>query len=127
MNLTLAHAPQPIKKSYSGVTEIVLPGFNAELDTVVLPMLAHLTQHSSQRWVTWITPMGLSKTGICKKLLQEYGFNLDKLRLIHLKDNQSSLKVFWDALSVGNSDTVVGSVDQLSDRDFKHLESAAHI
>ena len=106
----------------AGVTEVVLPEQSQSQLTLVLPMLAHLSRQSGDRWFTWIAPRNISR-----QMLTEYGFDLSKVRLIHTRDSEETLWVLWQALAEGNSDTVVASPGKVSDRALNRLEEAALI
>jgi cell division inhibitor SulA len=109
----------------TGVTEVVLPGdiesrkSEAQL-TMVLPMLAHLSHQAKDRWFSWIAPKGISK-----QILNDYGFDLSKVRLIHTRSEEETLWVLWQALAEGNSEAVVASPGRLTDKAFNSLEQAA--
>jgi cell division inhibitor SulA len=103
----------------SGITEIVLPAADDAL-SLVLPMLAYLSRSCGDRWLTWIAPKGVHRD-----MLVSYGFDVSKLRLVHVKSQEETLWVLWDALVAGNSQTVVASPGRLADRVVKALELAA--
>lgn len=103
-----------------GITEIVLPSSSEHQYAYVLPMLAHLSRECEDRWFTWIAPRGINR-----KLLLDYGFALDKLRIIYTRSDEDTLRVLWDALAIGNSDTVVVSYESLNEGDVSKLEAAA--
>lgn len=113
------HAPQQ-HTSPQGITEVVLPASSEHQYVYVLPMLAHLSRQCKDRWFTWIAPRGINR-----KLLLDYGFALDKLRIIYTRNDQDTLRVLWDALAMGNSDTVVVSYESLNESDVSKLEAAA--
>ncbi len=107
----------------TGVTEVVLPGdigSRAAQLAMVLPMLAHLSRQAKDRWFSWIAPQGISK-----QMLNDYGFDLSKVRLIHTRSEEDTLWVLWQALSEGNSEAVVASPGKLTDKAFSSLEQAA--
>ena len=103
----------------SGITEVVLPHAQDSLN-LVLPTLAHLSRQTGSRWLTWISPQGVSR-----EMLSEYGFDLSKVRLIHIRNQEELMWVLWDALVAGNSQTIVASPGKLSDKDLRSLETAA--
>ncbi len=119
------HSPHSLQTSlhkllHSGITEIVLPSESTQEYLLVLPMLAHLSRQSETRWFTWIAPRGINR-----KVLQDFGFALDKLRIVYTANDEETLWMLWDALSMGNSDTVVASHESLSAEDLRKLELAA--
>lgn len=116
----LSHSPS--SSNPQGITEIVLPASNEHQYAYVLPMLAHLSQQTGNRWFTWIAPRGINR-----KLLLDYGFALDKVRIIHTSNDEQTSWVLWDALAMGNSATVVVSHESLSAQDINKLEEAARI
>lgn len=120
------HNLQQTRQNHNtGVTEVVLPrdiqtrGNDTQL-ALVLPMLAHLSRQAKDRWFSWIAPKGISK-----QMLNDYGFDLSKVRLIHTRDEEETLWVLWQALAEGNSEAVVASPGKLSDKAFSKLEQAA--
>ncbi|RYZ93817.1 MAG: hypothetical protein EOO68_21380 [Moraxellaceae bacterium] len=106
-------------QSNIGITEVVLPGAEDSL-ALILPMLAHLSRTCADRWFTWIAPKGVHRD-----MLIDYGFDLTKLRLVHVKNAEEALWVCWDALVAGNSQTVVASPGRLSEKTVRALECAA--
>lgn len=119
--LSLLSALPESKPSNAGITEIILSEFGDDQSAILLPMLAHLTNKCNDRWLTWIAP-----TGINKALLQEYGFNLSRLRLIHPnKPADKAGALLWDALANGCSHTVVCTANNLTEQDYRQFENAA--
>ncbi len=110
-----ANQPAPPER----LTEIVLPNALGK-GAIVLPMLAHLSRENSDRWFTWIT-----EELIHKKTLEEYGFDLNKVRVIHSQSKEYAHWVFWEGLNNGNSSTVIATLDKLKDDELKTLELAA--
>jgi len=118
---TVSYSNARADESVSGITEIVLP----EIDTtsslsIVLPMLAHLSVQHDEKWFTWIAPRNVTKD-----LLADYGFAKHKVRLIHTRNDEECLWVFWDSLRIGNSGTVVAQLDTFSEIQRQKLESAS--
>lgn len=111
---------QPQPNHTTGVTEVVLPRDDQAQLAMILPMLAHLSRQSNDRWFSWIAPKGISK-----QVLTTYGFDLSKVRLIHTKNEEETLWVLWQALAEGNSEAVVASPGKLSDKILSMLEQAA--
>jgi cell division inhibitor SulA len=106
-------------QSNIGITEVVLPNSEDSL-ALILPMLAHLSRTCADRWLTWIAPKGVHRD-----MLVDYGFDVTKLRLVHVKNAEEALWVCWDALVAGNSQTVVASPGRLSEKTVRALECAA--
>lgn len=90
--------------SQPGVSEILIPAWEQTSIDLVLPMLAHLSHQAGNRWLTWISPTGLSKAKV-----EEFEFNTGNVRLIHSHNDAETLWAMWDALSLGTSAFVVGS------------------
>ena len=103
-----------------GVTELVLANDSPEHAALLLPMIAHLSKSCSDRWITWIAPQNITK-----QLLESYGVETRFVRLIHCNQEQNSLWITWEALTAGNSHTVIASPGKLTDRELKQLELAA--
>jgi cell division inhibitor SulA len=109
-------AQQPV----SGVTELVLTSDSPEQIALLLPMIAYLSNNCSDRWITWIAPHNISR-----ELLESYGINTGYIRVIHCQNPQTLLWITWEALSAGNSHTVISSPGKLTDKELMHLELAA--
>ncbi len=103
-----------------GLTELVLTGDRNQQMTLIMPMIAHLSQENGDRWLTWITA---SKPN--REELKRFGVNTDRLRLIHTKEQKDQQWISWEALALGNSHTVIASPGKLSEKEFHQLESAA--
>lgn len=116
----LQYSKQHSNQDNIGITEIVLPGNDADCHEMVLPMIAYLSHQNQDKWLTWIAPKNISKT-----ILQQYDFAKHNIRLIHPQNNQEGLRIFWDALTNGNSNTVIGSLNFFSDKDRRNLEIAS--
>lgn len=104
----------------SGVTELVLTSDSPEQFALLLPMIAFLSNASNDRWITWIAPHNINR-----ELLESYGVNTRYIRVIHAQDPQTLLWITWEALSAGNSHTVISSPGKLSDKELSQLEAAA--
>lgn len=109
----------------SGVTELVLSHESPDLANLLLPMLAFLSNQRDaahqNRWITWVAPQGIDKA-----LLQQYGVDTGKIRLIHISKPEDILWITWEALAAGNSHTVIASPGKLSEKELRQLEAAAH-
>jgi len=110
--------PQPVPTKIFGVTELVLTSDSPDQLHLLLPMLAHLSHNSGDRWITWISPKHLNRD-----LLAAYGVNTQCIRLIHCQDE--NLWVIWEALASGTSNTVIASPGRLSEKELMQLEVAA--
>jgi cell division inhibitor SulA len=115
-----ATQPRPQVKT-SGITELIIANTSPEQVSLLMPMIAFLSQSCEQRWVTWIAPLHLTR-----EFLESYGVDTRYLRLIHCDDEASRLWITWEALSAGNSHTVISSPGKLSEKEFKQLEQAAY-
>lgn len=104
----------------SGITELILAEGCPHAFGMIMPMLAFLSHSEPDRWVTWVAPSFLSK-----EVLETYGINTRCLRMVHVSDVANSLWVTWEALSAGNSHTVVASPGRMTEKELKLLEQAA--
>jgi len=116
MQEQLAH---PASASHSGVTELVLTKHSPDQLMLLLPMIAHLSR-KADRWITWVAPGPIER-----QLLESYGVDTQKLRIIHSQNDESNTRILWDALNNGTSHTVIGPVSKLNDQAITHLEQAA--
>jgi cell division inhibitor SulA len=114
------HASQQAKAT-SGITELIIAEASPQQASLVMPMIAFLSQASEDRWVTWIAPFHLTRD-----FLESYGVDTRFVRLIHCSDEMSRLWITWEALAAGNSHTVIASPGKLTEKEFKQLELAAH-
>jgi cell division inhibitor SulA len=116
---------QQTTTSPAGITELVLAAQNHDQHASLLPMLAHLSRQAGDRWFTWILPQG-SLRGLTPDVLEDSGFDLSRLRLIHTRSTEETLWVLWQALALGNSEAVLASPGKLSEKAFAELEEAAY-
>ncbi len=120
----IAHAasefPRAPRQTTSGVTELVLTSDAPEQLALLLPMIAFLSKTASDRWITWIAPHNIHR-----ELLESYGVDTRYIRVIHAQDSQTLRWITWEALSAGNSHTVISSPGKLTDKELSHLEAAA--
>lgn len=107
-------------KRHGGVTELVLTSDAPEQAALLMPMIAYLSQHCGDRWISWIAPHNVTR-----QLLESFGVDTRFIRVIHCKDSQEALWVTWEALNAGNSHTVIASPGKLTDKEFLQLEVAA--
>lgn len=120
-NLALTHStPISHQRPLGGVTELILTSDAPEQLSLLLPMIAFLSNSSQDRWITWIAPHNVSR-----ELLEAYGVNTRYIRVIHCHDQLSLLWVTWEALAAGNSHTVISSPGKLTDKELNQLEVAA--
>ncbi len=115
-NSTSSNRKQPL----GGVTELILTSDAPEQLSLLMPMIAFLSNSSQDRWITWIAPHNTSR-----ELLESYGVNTRYIRVIHCHDQLSLLWVTWEALAAGNSHTVISSPGKLTDKELNQLEQAA--
>ncbi|PCK10133.1 MAG: hypothetical protein COA42_00635 [Alteromonadaceae bacterium] len=105
-----------------GLTEIIIPTAEPTANDAVLSMLAYLSQHAGDRWLTWITT-----TPVHKSQISDFNFALNKIRLVHISHTDKSLSVLKSALEDGSSASVVASLDYLNEKSRKTLENASII
>lgn len=86
-----------------GVSELLLPSSGTQDASLYMPMLAHLSQKCTSRWMTCVGQLLPVKQSV-----SEFAFNSDKVRCIHAEDAETTLWAFWEALNNGTSDYVVG-------------------
>jgi cell division inhibitor SulA len=108
--------------SIAGVTELVLSRECPDQLALLLPMLAHISHQSEQRWITWVAPQGIHRDR-----LADYGIDIGKIRLVHAKKTHDILRITWEALARGNSHTVLASPGKLTDHSYTQLEMAANV
>ncbi|MDO3386392.1 SulA-like leucine-rich domain-containing protein [Gilvimarinus sp. SDUM040013] len=118
--MTSLHAITAESQPKGTLTELVLTQGAADSWAMVMPMIAHLSHQSDGRWLTWIT-----RETISHSLLERFGVDTSRLRLVHCKDDAKQLWVSWDALALGNSHTVIASPGRLGKQELAQLESAA--
>lgn len=115
---------QPVQQDQpqrsGGVTELVLTSDAPEQLALLLPMIAHLSKTCCDRWITWIAPHNVTR-----KLLESFGVDIRFIRLVHCNEQQNALWITWEALTAGNSHTVIASPGKLTDKELKQLEIAA--
>ena len=124
INTAARYYPQPAcpqrTAAPSGVTEVVLSGEDPAQLSLILPMLAHVSRHNDNRWITWI-----SDARIDRRLLDAYGVDTGKLRLVYPARQDDVLWITWEALAAGNSHTVIASPGKISEKHFQQLDEAA--
>lgn len=107
-------------RSRGGLTELVMTDFGDQ-QGLILSMAAQLSQQNDGRWLTWIT----DDRGLYQRLRQYPGLVQKGVRLVHCTEASEQLWIIWDALSLGNSHTVIASPGALQDRALAELEQAA--
>ena len=101
------------------ITEVLIPeGQNS--NAIVIPLVASLSGQKNDGWLTWITHRKPSK-----QQLELLSVNMEKLRIVHIKENTDSRWMLWAALAEGNSHTVIADSSILSKDDIDSLEMAA--
>lgn len=92
-----------------GVSEIVIPSFGEISLELILPMVAHLSRQSDERWLTWIGETQLSKT---KSV--HHQFSADCTRTISSRSDEETLWLMWEAANNGTSAFVVATLNNPS-------------
>ncbi len=109
------------------MTEVIIPqGQNS--NHILMPLVASLSKQQEQdslhgspeRWVTWITNRKPSK-----QQLDFFGSDNTNIRIIHTDTQQDNRWIIWEALSKGNSHTVIADIESVSKNDIEQLEVAA--
>jgi len=103
-----------------GITELIIANGSPEQAALLMPMIAFLSRSCKDRWVTWIAPLHVSRD-----FLESFGVDARYIRLVHCHNEASRLWITWEALSAGNSHTVISSPGKLSEKELKLLEQAA--
>ncbi len=119
-NLAKANSLNPSHQQFGGVTELVLTNDTPEQLSLIMPMIAFLSNYNKDRWITWISPHNISR-----QALEYYGVNTQYIRVIHCNEKLNILWVMREALAAGNSHTVISNLGRLSDKDLNQLEVAA--
>ncbi len=101
------------------VAEVIIPHIG-DSHAVILPIIASLSQHSSDQWITWVTDRIPSKA-----LLEAMGANLKGLRIVHADQAQDARWIAWQALAQGNSHTVIAERAYWSESDLNSMEEVA--
>ena len=104
------------------IAEVVIPQsivHVVNVNSIILPIIASLTQQSSERWITWITHRQPDKAS-----LLQCGVDLNKLRVIHVSKNEDTRWILWQALAQGNSHTVLAERSYWNLKDKEYLEEA---
>ena len=113
------------QESVAGVTEILLSRAGESLK-LVASMLAHLSSEQDGRWFTWVNPPSIGK-----QALKKSGFELSGFRSLKFSTSQSqkrqAFEFLLEALRLGNSRTIVTSLDGITQRQIQLLEQAASI
>lgn len=110
----------PKESTSGGLTELVLTGDYAQQMALIMPMIAYLSKQDDNRWITWITDHKVNRS-----LLQKFGVSINSLRFIYSNHPEDQRWIAWDALTLGNSHTVIASPGKLNKRDLSQLETAA--
>ena len=98
------------------VTEIILPNLSMLTDSLLLPIIAKLSQPNDQ-WLTWVSALFPDK----QKLINN-GVNIKQLRTIKADTDYSLVS---KALAIGNSHTVIAEVDYMTIAQRQTIEQAA--
>jgi cell division inhibitor SulA len=104
-----------------GITELIIANGSPEQIALLMPMIAFISQSCKNRWVTWITPVRVTRD-----FLRSFEVETRFLRLIYCADEARRLWLTWEALAAGNSHTVISSPGKLTDKQLKQLENVAY-
>ncbi|GAA5317223.1 MAG: hypothetical protein AseanaTS_24270 [Candidatus Pelagadaptatus aseana] len=102
------------------VTELILTKHSPDQAVLILPMVSHLSQNSS-RWVTWISPHKIDRS-----ILNSYGVDTSKLRILYTEDGSDNRWLIWEALKAGTSECVIATPGSLTEDEMAHLKHAAN-
>jgi cell division inhibitor SulA len=111
---------KPLAPARGGITELVLTQNAPDQFQLLLPMVAHLSRSCPDRWLTWVNPGPIDRHE-----LERYGVDTTRVRLIHTHKPQDVRWIAWEALTKGNSHTVIAAPGKLTKREVQLLESAA--
>ena len=118
-------AQEPLNLSMpQSITELVVDRHNPASVELLLPMLAHLSRTSENRWITWVTT---AHTQGCpsRQLLKDYGIDSQRLRIIHADNATHQRWITWEVMMAGNSQAVIASLGVLSRHDRAYFNRAA--
>lgn len=110
---------RPVQQCF-GVSEVILADGFGEHNIILLSILAHLTQTTENRWITWVGPLFFTRS-----TLENAGINLKKLRIINTQSTEDTLWLFWEALANGNSETVIAASNYCTEAELLQLNKAA--
>lgn len=105
-----------------GVSELIIPAREEASFELLLPMLAHLSYQTENRWLTWIGSSSLTKSELIQHQL-----NANSVRVIQSANDAETLWMMWDALNNGTSAFVVSSFTDSSTvtrKEIQQLENA---
>ena len=120
MNRVRQQQANPQVKPTSGITELIIANALPEQASLLMPMIAFISQSCADRWVTWIAPIHMTR-----EFLESFGVDTRYLRLVHCSDEDRRLWITWEALAAGNSHTAISSPGKLTEKELKQLEVAA--
>jgi cell division inhibitor SulA len=110
----------------SRMTEVIIPQAQNS-NHILLPLIASLskqqqspTSQACSRWITWITDRRPNR-----QQLDSYGSDNFNIRVIHTHVQDDNRWVIWEALSSGNSHTVVADITDITTDDLTQFEAAA--
>ncbi len=110
-----SNTPQPARN----IAEVIIPEFT-ESSSIILPIVASMTQQQASGWTTWVTPDMPSKTA-----LESLGADLSRLRIVHVNNIDDARWIIWQALAQGNSHTVIAEQSVWNTQDVVDMEVAA--
>ncbi|MCX4029306.1 hypothetical protein H0A36_19185 [Endozoicomonas sp. SM1973] len=116
----------PLSTDHNGfthITEIILSSARIPLTSFIPPMLAQLSHHEKQRWLTVVCSKQYRNMTL--KWLQDAYIN-NKQVLFLTASNESSIKdLTLQALTLGKSHTVVSWLPELDETTLAALDIAA--
>lgn len=110
----------------TGITELVLASERDPL-RLLLAMIAQMTEAAGDQWVSFIAPEEICDLLLEKNQLHQAGVSLKHLRIVRAKAANDVLWMSWEALSLGNSHTVVAWTGEISELAIQQLENAANM
>lgn len=110
---------------HASITEMSLTGSLQQQQLLLLPMLAHLTHQAEDQWLTIVATEPVCERILNTARLKAVGAAAEKIRVIRANKIEDVLWISWEALSLGNSHTVVACPGAISAESYKQLEAAA--
>lgn len=126
MNTARNRYQDTVLTSQACVTEIIIPQ-TGNSTQIIFPLVASMShnnpskkQSQETRWLTWLTDR---KPTLAQ--LESYNVMSDAIRLIHIDRNNDNRWLLWEALSKGNSHTVIADIEHIHNEDILAMEAAA--
>ncbi len=119
--------PQPAtaKTEPSLLTELIVSGNDAQRQQILLPIFAHLSRQTDDQWLTFVASDANCEQMINTCQLKAAGAAHEKIRVIRAKSPEDVLWITWEALSLGNSHTVIACPGKFNTQSRDQLEHAA--